>query len=265
MLMFHGNSYYQTSLLERFYHSDHIMLKPSGVIGHGLGILGSLLMLIGVVSYMARKRMKRLSRLGLLKHWLEFHIFLCTLGPILVLFHTSFKFGGLVSVSFWSMVAVFLSGVIGRFIYIQIPRTIEGRELSLQEVKSLKTAAGQIEISEADLPDEIITPELNGSILPGITRNSVIALAEKWQDKSCEKKISIDELMDAHASGKLQEVFGAGTAAVISPVGEIKYGDKVITIGGGEVGPVAKKYYNAITDIQYGQAEDHMGWIEPVS
>ncbi len=115
------------------------------------------------------------------------------------------------------------------------------------------------------IDNEIITPELNGSILPGITRNSVIALAEKWQDKICEKKISIDELLDAHASGKLQEVFGAGTAAVISPVGEIKYGDKVITIGGGKVGPVAKKYYNAITDIQYGRAEDPMGWIVPVS
>ena len=115
------------------------------------------------------------------------------------------------------------------------------------------------------IDDEIITPELNGSILPGITRNSVIALAEKWQDKICERKISIDELMDAHASGKLQEVFGAGTAAVISPVGEIKYGDKVIAIGGNEVGLVAKKYYKAITDIQYGQAEDPMGWIVPVA
>jgi branched-chain amino acid aminotransferase len=115
------------------------------------------------------------------------------------------------------------------------------------------------------IDDEIITPELNGSILPGITRNSVIALAEKWQDKICERKISIDELMDAHASGKLQEIFGAGTAAVISPVGEIKYGDKVIAIGAGEVGPVAKKYYKAITDIQYGQAEDPMGWIVPVA
>jgi len=114
------------------------------------------------------------------------------------------------------------------------------------------------------IDNEIITPELNGSILPGITRNSVIALAEKWQDKICEKKISIDELMDAHAAGKLQEVFGAGTAAVISPVGEIKYGDRVIAIGGGKVGPVAKKYYKAITDIQYGQAEDPMGWIVPV-
>ena len=68
------------------------------------------------------------------------------------------------------------------------------------------------------IDDEIITPELNGSILPGITRNSVIALARKWQDKVSEKKISIDELLDAHSSGKLQEVFGAGTAAVISPV-----------------------------------------------
>jgi len=114
------------------------------------------------------------------------------------------------------------------------------------------------------IDNEIITPELNGSILPGITRNSVITLAQKWQDKICERKISIDELMGAHAAGKLQEVFGAGTAAVISPVGEIKYGDRVIAIGDGEVGPVAKKYYKAITEIQYGQAEDPMGWIVPV-
>ena len=70
--------------------------------------------------------------------------------------------------------------------------------------------------------------------------------------------------MAAHASGKLQQVFGAGTAAVISPVGEIKYGDKVISIGNGEVGPVAKKYYKAITEIQYGQAEDPMGWVVQV-
>ena len=115
------------------------------------------------------------------------------------------------------------------------------------------------------IDNEIITPELNGSILPGITRNSVIALAQKWQDKICERKISIDELMEANANGKLQEVFGSGTAAVISPVGEIKYGDQVITIAGGEVGPVARKYYNAITDIQYGKSEDPLGWIVPVA
>ncbi len=138
-LCYIGISYYSTSVENRFFHPDYDLLKPSGIIGHGLGIVGSLLITIGVVSYILRKRVKRFSKLGLLKHWLEFHIFLCTLGPILVLFHTSFKFGGIVSVSFWSMVAVFLSGIIGRYIYIQIPRTIEGRELSLSEVKNLKT------------------------------------------------------------------------------------------------------------------------------
>src|SRR5512137_374223 len=128
-LIYNGLSYYGLSIEERVYHPDHPLLKPSGSLGHGFGIVGSLFMIIGVTSYMARKRYRFLSRMGVLKHWLEFHIFLCTLGPILVLFHTAYKFGGLVAVSFWSMVAVFLSGIIGRFIYLQIPHTIEGREM----------------------------------------------------------------------------------------------------------------------------------------
>ena len=115
------------------------------------------------------------------------------------------------------------------------------------------------------IDDEILTPELNGSILPGITRKSVVELAKHWGDKVAERKVSIDELMQAHGSGSLKEVFGAGTAAVISPVGQIKYGDEVITIADNQVGPVAQKYYKAITDIQYGKAEDPMGWIEPVA
>ena len=137
-----GYTYYKISMEERFFHPDHMILKPSGLLGHGMGILGSLFMILGVSLYMARKRYRIFSRLGFLKHWLEFHIFLCTLGPILVLFHTSFKFGGIVAISFWSMVAVFLSGIIGRFIYIQIPRTIEGRELSLSEVRGMKGDIG---------------------------------------------------------------------------------------------------------------------------
>lgn len=114
------------------------------------------------------------------------------------------------------------------------------------------------------LDGEIVTPELNGSILPGITRKSVIELARKWGDRITERRIGIDELISASEQGRLQEAFGAGTAAVISPVGEIKYGDQVITVAGGKVGPFARKYYDAITDIQYGRAEDPMGWIEPV-
>jgi len=139
VLVYNGLAYYRLDLTERVYHSDHPLLKPSGLLGHGFGIVGSLMMIIGMGSYMARKRFRFLSRMGILKHWLEFHIFLCTLGPIFVLFHTSYKFGGLVAVSFWSMVVVFLSGIIGRFIYIQIPRSIEGRELSLNEVRDMKT------------------------------------------------------------------------------------------------------------------------------
>ena len=115
------------------------------------------------------------------------------------------------------------------------------------------------------IDDEIITPELNGSILPGVTRKSVIELARHWNEKVSERKVSIDELFEAHAAGTLKEVFGSGTAAVISPVGQIKHRDQVITINDNQTGPVAKKYYNAITDIQYGQAEDPLGWIEPVA
>jgi hypothetical protein len=138
-LIYNGISYYSSGIEERVYHPDHSLLRPSGFIGHGIGIAGTMFIIIGVSSYMARKRYRFLARIGILKHWLEFHIFLCTLGPILVLFHTSYKFGGLVAVSFWSMVAVFLSGIIGRFIYLQIPHTIEGRELSLNEVREMKT------------------------------------------------------------------------------------------------------------------------------
>ena len=150
-LVYSGSSYYNTSLEERFYHLDHELLKPNGLLGHGMGIIGSFLMVAGVSIYMLRKRWRLLARLGKLKHWLEFHIFLCTLGPILVLFHTSFKIGGIVSISFWSMIAVVISGVIGRFIYIQIPRTIEGRELSLIEIREMKTDIREILVRKYDL------------------------------------------------------------------------------------------------------------------
>ena len=154
LIAIRGYSYYQTSLEERFFHTDDASLKPSGILGHGMGIIGSLCMILGVSLYMARKRYRAFSRLGILKHWLEFHIFLCTLGPVLVLFHTSFKFGGIVAISFWSMVAVFVSGVIGRFIYIQIPHTIEGRELSLNEIREMKGDIGQALGASLSLDEE---------------------------------------------------------------------------------------------------------------
>ena len=110
------------------------------------------------------------------------------------------------------------------------------------------------------LNNELITPMLTGSILPGITRDSVLTLAKEWGIKSTERKISIEEVVDASKDGSLTEIFGSGTAAVISPVGELKYNDSVLTIGNGSAGPIASKMFGAITDIQYGKTTDTLNW-----
>jgi branched-chain amino acid aminotransferase len=113
--------------------------------------------------------------------------------------------------------------------------------------------------------DEVVTPMLQGSILPGITRDTVLQLGRMWGLKVSERRIAIDEVVAAGESGALKEVFGSGTAAVISPVGQINYRGRDITAGDGKVGPVAKRLYKAITDIQYGRAEDPKGWVVPVA
>ena len=133
-----GYSYYDLPIEERFYHPQYNWFKPSGVFGHGLGIVGTFLITFGVVIYIARKNYGFLERYIRIKYLLEFHIFLCTLGPIMILFHTSFKFGGIVSIAFWSMIAVVASGVVGRFIYIQIPRNIQGQALDLDQLKTMQ-------------------------------------------------------------------------------------------------------------------------------
>ena len=160
-LIYTGYSYYALPLEERFYHPNHDWFKPSGIYGHGLGILGTCMMLFGVGIYILRKRYNFMARQLRLKYLLEFHIFLCTLGPILILFHTAFKFGGIVSVAFWSMVAVVLSGVIGRFIYIQIPHSIEGRALSLKEVQEMRTELGRI-LKEKFEQEALLAPAFIG-------------------------------------------------------------------------------------------------------
>ena len=107
---------------------------------------------------------------------------------------------------------------------------------------------------------KIVTPMLNGSILPGITRNSVLYLCRQWGMEVEERKVSVDELIEAQKTGKLEEVFGTGTAAVISPVGKLRYMDDVMTIGDGSIGPVTQKLYDTITGIQTGRIEDKYGW-----
>ena len=112
--------------------------------------------------------------------------------------------------------------------------------------------------------DELITPMLNGSILSGITRDSVITMARSWGMKVVERRISIDEIYESHRTGELKEVFGSGTAAVISPVGQIKYNNQEIVISGGKVGPLASRMFTELMDIQYGKAEDTFNWIHPL-
>ncbi|MFY0683246.1 MAG: branched-chain amino acid aminotransferase [Balneola sp.] len=112
--------------------------------------------------------------------------------------------------------------------------------------------------------DTLVTPELTGSILGGITRRSVIEVASEWGYKIEERKISIDEVFKASKDGSLKEVFGSGTAAVISPVGKIHHQGEVINIGTGKIGEFAERLYNEITGIQYGKIEDKHDWIHSV-
>ncbi len=111
---------------------------------------------------------------------------------------------------------------------------------------------------------KVVTPMLNGSILPGITRDSVLTLCRAWGLDVEERKISVDELIEAQKNGTLEEVFGTGTAAVISPVGKLRYVDEVMTIGDGSIGPLSQKLYDTVTGIQWGKVEDNMGWTQTV-
>ncbi len=107
---------------------------------------------------------------------------------------------------------------------------------------------------------EIITPKLEGSILPGVTRRSAIELLRSEGYTVTERRISIDEVSEAHDAGKLEEMFGTGTAAVVSPVGELYWGNKKMTINNFEIGQVSAMLYEKLTSIQWGKAEDKFGW-----
>jgi branched-chain amino acid aminotransferase len=110
------------------------------------------------------------------------------------------------------------------------------------------------------IDNELITPPLTGSILPGITRDSAIRLATDWGLKVTERRITIDEVVAANDNGSLQEIFATGTAAVVSPVGELNYQGRICTINRGETGPLSQRLYDEIQAIQYGYYADPYGW-----
>ena len=132
-LLWAGKSYYMTPIPQRPHHPGYWTWKPGGTAGELVGVIGSGMMILMLV-YSLRKRVRVFRRLGSLSKWLDFHIYLGTMGPLLVILHSSFKVHGLVALSFWSMIAVALSGVLGRYLYLQIPRTRAGEELTLADL-----------------------------------------------------------------------------------------------------------------------------------
>ena len=113
--------------------------------------------------------------------------------------------------------------------------------------------------------NKIVTPALNGSILPGITRDSIITVARALGYEVVEDRLAIADIFADAKSGKLTEAFGTGTAAVISPVGTLCWKDETLTIGDGNIGPVAQKLYDTLTGIQYGRVADDHGWVTKLS
>ena len=159
-----GASYYLTPLPERARHPLYWTFKPGGSLGLRFGMAGLAMMTL-MHAYSARKRLHPLRKLGALRKWLDVHILLGILGPLFVVLHSSFKVGGLVSISFWSMVAVALSGVFGRYLYLQIPRTRAGEELTLAEVEKSDRELG-VRLREEFGADEAFLERLERAATP---------------------------------------------------------------------------------------------------
>ena len=153
----YGFPYYKLDLAERAGSPYHALLRPSGTIGIRLGILGTVLF-IGLFLYPIRKRWAWLSRIGTTRHWLDFHVLLGIVAPLVVTFHASFKLRGLVGAAYWIMIAVALSGFVGRYLYAQIPRTINTAELSRKEMESLANKLAAELHEQAILTPEEIAP-----------------------------------------------------------------------------------------------------------
>jgi hypothetical protein len=133
-LLWLGGSFYLTPLSERVFHPQYPLLKPSGRIGHGLGIAGTTMMLL-IFLYPLRKRSKILQKIGTQAQWLQVHIVLGIAGPLLVTLHSTGKLGGLVAIAFYSMWAIVASGFFGRYLYAKIPRTVQGNKMTLKEIE----------------------------------------------------------------------------------------------------------------------------------
>jgi len=133
----YGLNYYTLSAADRPFSPKHDALRPSGSIGMKLGMFGVFLFFL-IYLYPLRKKWGWLGRQGNSRHWLDFHVVLGTLAPIIIAFHATFKFGNIAGMAFWSMVAVTLSGFVGRYLYAQIPRNLNAAELTMKEMADIE-------------------------------------------------------------------------------------------------------------------------------
>jgi hypothetical protein len=142
----YGFDYYTLGATQRPFSPKHELLRPSGSVGIKLGMLGVLMFFL-IYLYPLRKKWGWLARQGNSRHWLDFHIVLGTTAPVIIAFHSSFKFGNIAGMAFWSMMMVTLSGFVGRYLYSQIPRSLNAAELSMKEIQE-KEAALKKELDE---------------------------------------------------------------------------------------------------------------------
>lgn len=158
----YGAGYYILPLSQRPYSDKHELLKPSGTIGIELGVVGTVLFFI-IFLYALRKVIPFLSRWGTARHWMDFHVIAGVTAPIVIAFHASFKFRGIAGVAFWIMLAVAISGFVGRYLYAQVPRSLNAAELSLAELRSSEreladALIGQSVFSEEQLAEALHVP-----------------------------------------------------------------------------------------------------------
>ena len=151
-----AGGYYLLPLWERPDSPLHVALQPSGDVGHSFGWIGAALMLVGVGLYSSRKRVRALRGRGPMRTWLNLHIYLCLVGPFLVALHTAGKLRGLGVYSFWSMIVVAASGIVGRWLYQQFPRTMKGETMSLAEIRAEQAGLHERLTSEFALAPQLL-------------------------------------------------------------------------------------------------------------
>lgn len=158
-LIIRGFSYYILSSAARYESPRHAELKPSGTIGNILGIVGAILLAL-MYLYPLRKKWKWLSKQGKTKHWLDYHILMGLVGPVLITFHSSFKLQGIAGLAYWSMIAVVASGIVGRYFYGRIPRKLGAVEMSVEETEQLCAVLAQQIREQNVLTEEELRPLL---------------------------------------------------------------------------------------------------------